>query len=58
MPAFQTPAATGLKRQSDGFDSARYRKRQTTESIHEVADASGIARDPTKVGEQYWAVLW
>lgn len=59
MPAFQDPIQIGQKRRSDVQDGTlTSRKRQSTDSLHGSADASGIANDPNKAGEQYWAVLW
>ena len=59
MPAFQNLVQTSQKRKSEAHDEyLASRKRQTTDSLHGAADASGIANDPNKAGEQYWTVLW
>lgn len=59
MPAFHTPFAIQKHRLDEQPDSHQNKRhRQSDESLHAAADASGIADDPNKAGEQYWNVQW
>ncbi|KAI5123982.1 hypothetical protein M0805_006394 [Coniferiporia weirii] len=60
MPAYQNPVQAGRKRPSEAAGrELESRKRQLLGSSRDdTDDGSGIANDPTKVGEQCWMVQW